>query len=102
MLRVTTLYATSAGASAGYYTKYLAGAPGERPGMWAGSQAELSGLSGSIDAAALEALLSGFDPLTGERLGAELLDRITADGRLVRAVAGFDATFSAPKSVSVW
>lgn len=102
MLRVTTLYATSAGASAGYYTKYLAGAPGERPGMWAGSQAELSGLSGSIDAAALEALLSGFDPLTGGRLGAELLDRITADGRVVRAVAGFDATFSAPKSVSVW
>ena len=31
-----------------------------------------------------------------------LRDRQTADGRVVRAVAGFDATFSAPKSVSVW
>ena len=33
---------------------------------------------------------------------AALQDRQTADGRVVRAVAGFDATFSAPKSVSVW
>jgi len=30
------------------------------------------------------------------------LDRYTTDGRLVRAVSGFDATFSAPKSLSVW
>ena len=32
----------------------------------------------------------------------ELLDRVRVDGRVVRAVAGFDATFSAPKSLSVW
>ena len=38
----------------------------------------------------------------GHRLGRELLDRFTADGRVVRAVSGFDATFSAPKSLSVW
>jgi len=31
-----------------------------------------------------------------------LVDRTTANGSTVRAVAGFDATFSAPKSVSVW
>ena len=31
-----------------------------------------------------------------------LVDRTTANGSVVRAVAGFDATFSAPKSVSVW
>ncbi|MGI9052107.1 MAG: MobF family relaxase [Ilumatobacteraceae bacterium] len=31
-----------------------------------------------------------------------MLDRYTANGRLVRAVSGFDATFSAPKSLSVW
>ena len=38
----------------------------------------------------------------GSRLGRELVDRVKADGTVVRAVAGFDATFSAPKSLSVW
>ena len=47
-------------------------------------------------------LLSGRDPATGTQLGRELLDRIDKNGHLVRAVAGFDATFSAPKSLSVW
>ena len=36
MLRVTTLYASSAEATAGYYTQYLAQAPGEEPGVWVG------------------------------------------------------------------
>jgi conjugative relaxase-like TrwC/TraI family protein len=49
----------------------------------------------------LEALLSGHDPVTGVALGQPLVDRRRADGGVVRAVAGFDATFSAPKSVSV-
>ena len=39
---------------------------------------------------------------SGTPLGRELLDRYTADGRMMRAVSGFDATFSAPKSLSVW
>ena len=47
-------------------------------------------------------LLSGRDPVSGTPLGRELLDRFTSDGRLMRAVSGFDATFSAPKSLSVW
>jgi len=102
VLRVTTLYASSAAATAGYYTKYLVDAPGEVPGVWTGDQAATLGLSGTIDAEALELLLSGFDPVSGSRLGGALVDRVTADGRTVRAVAGFDATFSAPKSVSVW
>ena len=38
MLRVTTLYASSASATAAYYTRYLA-APGEQPGVWCGQQA---------------------------------------------------------------
>ena len=46
-------------------------------------------------------LLEGRDPVSGTRLGRALVDRVTADGRVVKAVAGFDATFSAPKSVSV-
>lgn len=49
----------------------------------------------------LEALLSGRDPATGKVLGTPLHDRVDAKGRLIRAVGGFDATFSAPKSVSI-
>jgi hypothetical protein len=38
----------------------------------------------------------------GQQLGNVLVDRTTASGTIVRAVAGFDATLSAPKSLSVW
>ena len=47
MLRVTTLYASSAVATAAYYTRYLAQAPGEEPGVWSGRQAEALGLAGA-------------------------------------------------------
>jgi conjugative relaxase-like TrwC/TraI family protein len=102
MLRVTTLHASCAAATASYYAQYLTAAPGEVPGVWSGRQAAGLGLSGRVEVDALEALLSGRDPTTGTRLGRELLDRYTTDGRVVRAVSGFDATFSAPKSLSVW
>jgi conjugative relaxase-like TrwC/TraI family protein len=102
MLRVTTLHASSAAATAAYYAQYLTAAPGEVPGVWSGHQAAGLGLSGRVEAETLELLLSGRDPVTGTPLGRELLDRFTADGRVVRAVSGFDATFSAPKSLSVW
>ena len=102
MLRVTTLHASSAPATASYYAQYLTAAPGEVPGEWSGRQAAGLGLSGPVDVESLELLLSASDPRTGARLGRELLDRYTTDGRLVRAVSGFDATFSAPKSLSVW
>ena len=46
MLRVTTLYASSAVATAAYYTRYLADAPGEEPGRWLGRQADGLGLAG--------------------------------------------------------
>jgi len=36
-LRVTTLYAASAAATAKYYGRYLALAPGEVPGVWTGA-----------------------------------------------------------------
>ena len=49
----------------------------------------------------LERVLSGHDPVTGEVLGMALVDRTMANGKTIRAVAGFDATVSAPKSVSV-
>jgi conjugative relaxase-like TrwC/TraI family protein len=102
MLRVTTLYASSAAATAKYYTRYLAQAPGEAEGIWTGRRAAKLGLAGAVDGYALERLLEGRHPVDGGLLGAPFLDRSMADGRPVRAVAGFDATFSAPKSLSVW
>jgi hypothetical protein len=101
VIRVTTLYVSGAGASAAYYTGYLTKADGEQPGVWAGSQAPGLGLSGEVTTEALEALLSGYHPDTGTLLGRELVDRADKHGNTIRAVAGYDATLSAPKSVSV-
>ena len=50
---------------------------------------------------ALQALLEGRDPASGTPLGTALVDRHRADGRKIEAVAGFDATFSSPKSLSI-
>lgn len=104
MLRVTTLYASSAGASARYYTRYLASDEGseiEGPGTWLGRQADELDLNGDVSTKDLEAVLSGHDPNSGQRLGAALRDRVKKTAEVIRAVAGFDATFSAPKEVSI-
>lgn len=101
MLRVTTIHASSAGDSARYYTRYLAAGSPDGEGRWLGGQADAVGLRGVVSTADLEALLSGHDPVTGSVLGKPLNDRMDAKGRLIRAVGGFDATFSAPKSVSI-
>jgi conjugative relaxase-like TrwC/TraI family protein len=100
-MRVATLYASSAASSAAYYTKYLTQAPGEVPGVWMGAQADGLGLVGTVEGEQLQALLAGLDPVSGRSLGRALTDRTTSDGRVVKAVAGFDATLSAPKSLSV-
>jgi conjugative relaxase-like TrwC/TraI family protein len=63
---------------------------GEVPGRWTGAGAEQLGLQGEVGDEALTALLSGLDPATGSHLA-----------RPGRRVAGFDLTFSAPKSVSL-
>lgn len=102
MLDVNTIYAYSAGTSAAYYTQYLTpDGTGERPGIWTGRGAAQLGLSGEVTTEDLEALLSGLDPHTGALLGSRFVDRVTKHGKLIHAVAGFDGTFSAPKSVSV-
>ena len=67
--------------------------------MWCGDQAIGLGLSGRVDADDLRILLEGRDPTSGTPLGNLLVDRTLTDGKVLRAVAGFDATFSAPKSV---
>ena len=77
MLRVTTIYASTAAKSAAYYTKYLTGAPGEVPGVWSGRQSAAFGLSGNVDTESLTRLLEGRDPVSGTRLGRALVDRVT-------------------------
>ena len=101
MIRVTTLYAAGAGVSAAYYTGYLTKADGELPGVWAGSQAPGLGLAGEVTTEALEALLSGYHPSSGMQLGRAVVDRVDRLGNTIKAVAGYDATLSAPKSLSV-
>ena len=65
---------------------------GKAPGAWAGSGAAALGLASEVDEAAVGRLLAAKDPATGEALRRPL-----ASG----AVAGFDLTFRAPKSVGV-
>jgi conjugative relaxase-like TrwC/TraI family protein len=75
-------------------------------GEWQGRMAERYGLAGTIDELHFARLSEGQNPLTGEQLvrhrnGQEYT---TADGTTVKPVehrAGWDATFSAPKSVSL-
>lgn len=102
MLRVRTLYAASAQASARYYARYVEPSAGEQPGKWIGGLADEIGVSGEVEVDQLETLLSGHHPVSGEQLGSKLVDRHTKHGKVIKAVAGYDATFSAPKSVSAW
>jgi conjugative relaxase-like TrwC/TraI family protein len=66
--------------------------PGEARGRWIGAAARELGLGGDVGADALRRVLAGIDPRDGSALRA-------ASSRA--RVAGFDLTFSAPKSVSV-
>jgi conjugative relaxase-like TrwC/TraI family protein len=66
--------------------------PNEARGVWIGVAARELGLGGEVDADDLRRVLEGLNP----RDGAELR---TSTSRA--RVAGFDRTFSAPKSVSV-
>ena len=61
-------------------------------GAGSGRAAETLGLSGTVDSAALRALLTGVDPATGEVLSLRHAQ--------VRVVA-YDCTYSTPKSVSL-
>lgn len=95
MLSLHGLGAAGAGA-AGYYAAlarddyYARG--GEPPGDWLGRGAAALGLNGSVDAAALHNVLHGFD-------GTGATARVQGAGDDHHA--GWDLTFSAPKSVSV-
>ncbi len=65
---------------------------GEPPGQWAGELAREMDLHGTVEGDQLSAMLHGYDPKTGEAL---------AKNAGPEHRAGWDCTFSAPKSVSV-
>ena len=75
-------------------------------GEWQGRLAESFGLSGPVDAQHFARLSEGQHPFTGEQLVRHraVQEYISEAGKTVRPVehrAGWDATFSAPKSVSL-
>jgi len=70
---------------------YYAG-EGEAPGAWIGTGAQALGLRGEIGEEAIVRLLDARDPGSGDRL---------REPPGSSAVAGFDLTFRAPKSVSI-
>ena len=75
-------------------------------GEWRGKLAEELGLSGGVGALEFSRLAEGQHPATGEQLVQHRVaqEYKTDDGRTVTPVehrAGWDATFSAPKSVSL-
>jgi conjugative relaxase-like TrwC/TraI family protein len=75
-------------------------------GQWQGSLAESFGLSGPVDAVHFARLSEGQHPITGDQLVRHraVKEYANEDGKTVKPVehrAGWDATFSAPKSVSL-
>ena len=91
-VRVTTLKGEGAGR---YYTEHLPSyyLDGNEPaGRWWGQGANLLGLDAEMDSDAFRAVMVGHDPATGQDLGRRFGEE---------SVRGYDATFSAPKSVSV-
>src|SRR5712691_12632320 len=92
---------------------YYAGR-GESPGVWIGRGAAELTLEGVVQDGQLGALIRGMDPLTQERLRRHPKERTITIERIdphsderrteqkkLSPVAGFDLTFSAPKSVSL-
>jgi conjugative relaxase-like TrwC/TraI family protein len=75
-------------------------------GEWQGQLAEKYGLTGAIDSQHFARLSEGKNPHTAEQLvqHRKAQEYTTADGTTVKPIehrAGWDATFSAPKSVSL-
>jgi conjugative relaxase-like TrwC/TraI family protein len=75
-------------------------------GEWQGQLTARFGLSGAVSAEHFARLSHGQDPITGEQLVRQRAsyEYKDADGKSVKTMehrAGWDATFSAPKSVSL-
>src|SRR3984957_11310908 len=79
---------------------------GEIVGEWQGGLAERFGLAGAVAAEDFARISQGQHPQTGEQLVRQRssYEYADADGKTVKTMehrAGWDATFSAPKSVSL-
>jgi conjugative relaxase-like TrwC/TraI family protein len=79
---------------------------GEIAGEWQGRLAAKFGLTGPVSEANFARLSQGLDPQTGEQLVRQRAsyEYVGDDGKTIKIMehrAGWDATFSAPKSVSL-
>ncbi|HEV2500725.1 MAG TPA: MobF family relaxase [Terriglobia bacterium] len=103
----------SAGQARSYHEKEFSNAEqnyysqkGAVQGEWAGKLAAEWGLSGAVGAAEFARLAEGQHPVTGEQMVQHRVPRTYANehGETITTAehrAGWDATFSAPKSVSI-
>jgi conjugative relaxase-like TrwC/TraI family protein len=110
---MTMSKALSAGQAKDYYQQEFTSAnenyyseSGEVRGRWSGRLAEEWGLDGEVQSDQYERLVVGQDPKTGEQLVRTVKSRETVNnyGEEITTSehrAGWDATFSAPKSVSL-
>src|SRR5918995_1820629 len=79
---------------------------GEVKGRWCGTLAEESNLKGEVSSEQYERVVAGQDPHTGEQLirsvsAREIVDEFGKEKTTSEHRAGWDATISAPKSVSL-
>src|SRR3989449_4696570 len=110
---MTISKALSAGQAKDYYQQEFISAKenyysesGEVCGQWYGRLAEEWGLKGEVGSEQYERLVAGQDPHTGEQLvrpvkSREEVNRYGEEITTSEHRAGWDATFSAPKSVSL-
>ena len=110
---MTMSRAISAGQALDYYKQEFTNSKdnyysesGEVKGHWYGSLAEEWNLKGEVSSEQYERLVSGQDPHTGEQLirsvsAREVVDDFGKEKTTSEHRAGWDATISAPKSVSL-
>lgn len=110
---MTMSKALSAGQANDYYRQEFTSAKenyysesGEVRGQWYGRLAEEWGLRGEVGSEQYERLVAGQDPHTGEQLvrtvkSREEVNRYGEEITTSEHRAGWDATFSAPKSISL-
>lgn len=110
---MTMSRAISAGQALDYYKQEFTNAKdnyysesGDVKGRWYGSLAEQWNLKGEVTSEQYERLVAGQDPHTGEQLirsvsAREIVDEFGKEKTTSEHRAGWDATISAPKSVSL-